>query len=186
MRCLCRRGTCSLLTSDRMNNSNLEPQRRAIDVEQRATRGRDNFLTGLNCAQSVVAAFADLLPDADLDTAMRMAASFGGGMGRLRLTCGAVSGLAMLAGLECGAATGDLDARARNYALVQQLAAEFKAENDSLLCAELLGLRSGQIDPPRPSERTTDYYRSRPCPVLIASACRIYARHLQSLKQTDG
>ncbi|MBR1726760.1 MAG: C_GCAxxG_C_C family protein [Muribaculaceae bacterium] len=157
-----------------------------VDVEERGERGRNNFLTGLNCAQSVVAAFADLFPDADLDTAMRMAASFGGGMGRLRLTCGAVSGLAMLAGLECGAATGDLDARARNYALVQQLAAEFKAENDSLICAELLGLRSGQIDPPRPSKRTTDYYRSRPCPVLIACACRIYARHRLSINSAEA
>ena len=153
-----------------------------IDVDERGERGRENFLTGLNCAQSVIAAFADQFPDADIDTAMRMAASFGGGMGRLRLTCGAVSGLAMLAGLECGAVTGDLDARARNYALVQQLAAAFKAENDSLICSELRGLRSGQIDPPRPSERTSDYYRSRPCPVLIATACRIYARHLLASK----
>lgn len=149
----------------------------AIDIEERGRKGRENFLSGLNCAQSVVATFADLFPDADIPTAMRMAASFGGGMGRLRLTCGAVSGLAMLAGLECGPTTGELDARARNYALVQQLAGQFKAENDSLLCAELLGLRSGQIDPPRPSERTTEYYRSRPCPELIACACRIYARY---------
>ena len=149
-----------------------------INPEDRAERGRNHFLSGLNCAQSVVAAFSDLFPDADIDTALRMAASFGGGMGRMRMTCGAVSGLAMLAGLERGSATGDQDARTRNYALVQELAAAFKAENDSLICAELLGLRSGQIDPPRPSERTAEYYRARPCPVLVACACRIYAQHL--------
>ncbi len=152
-----------------------------INIEERAERGRYHFLSGLNCAQSVVAAFRDLFPDADIDTALRMAASFGGGMGRMRMTCGAVSGLAMLAGLECGSAIGDQDARTRNYALVQELAAAFKAENDSLICAELLGLRSGQIDPPRPSERTAEYYRARPCPVLVACACRIYAQHLKSL-----
>lgn len=173
------------LCTDRNNkvmNAGIQQYPDGIDPEQRALMGRDNFMSGLNCAQSVVAAFADLFPDADLNTAMRMAASFGGGMGRLRLTCGAVSGLAMLAGLECGAATGDLDARARNYALVQQLAAEFRAENDSLICAELLGLRSGQAEPPRPSERTAEYYRTRPCPALIACACRIYARHLDNIQ----
>lgn len=156
-----------------------------INVEERAQQGRDHFLSGLNCAQSVVAAFSDLFPDADIDTALRMAASFGGGMGRMRMTCGAVSGLAMLAGLECGNADGDQQARAQNYALVQQLAAAFKEENDSLICAELLGLRSGQIDPPRPSERTAEYYRARPCPVLVASACRIYAQHL-SKREEEG
>ena len=168
-----------------MNNTDLE-QLKGINPDERAEQGRNHFLSGLNCAQSVVAAFSDLFPDADIDTALRMAASFGGGMGRMRMTCGAVSGLAMLAGLECGSATGDQDARTRNYALVQELAAAFKAENDSLICAELLGLRSGQIDPPRPSERTAAYYRARPCPVLVACACRIYAQHLAEVKVTDN
>lgn len=71
-----------------------------------------------------------------------------------------------------------MTARTANYALVQQLAAEFKAENDSLICAELLGLRSGQVEPPRPSERTAAYYKARPCPKMVECACRIYARHL--------
>ena len=156
----------------------------SIDIDQRGEQGRQNFLKGYNCTQSVVAAFADLFPECDQDTIMRIAASFGGGMGRLRLTCGAVTGLSMLAGLECGnPLPGDLDARARNYALVQELAAEFKEENDSLICADLLGLRAGTIEPPRPSERTTEYYKSRPCPRLIECACRIYARHLQEKAQ---
>lgn len=149
-----------------------------IDVEARAQAGRQHFLSGYNCAQSVVAAFADLFTD-DRDTLMRLAASFGGGMARLRLTCGAVTGMAMLAGLENGnPEPGNMEARTRNYALVQELAQEFKQENDSLVCRELLGLRSGQLEPPRPSERTTAYYRQRPCPRLIECACRIYARHL--------
>lgn len=153
----------------------------SLDVEARAQQGRENFLKGYNCAQSVVAAFSDLLDD-DRDTLLRLSASFGGGMGRLRMTCGAVSGMAMLAGLENGCATpaGNLDARAVNYALVQELAAEFKEENDSLVCARLLGLRSGKIESPRPGERTVEYYRNRPCPKLIECACRIYARHLNS------
>ncbi len=161
-------------------------QKQDINVDERGEAGRQNFLSGYNCAQSVIAAFADLHPDIPQDTLMRIAASFGGGTGRLRLTCGAVNALAMLAGLENGnPEPGNLDARARNYALVQQLAAKFKAENDSLICAELLGLRSGKIEPPRPGERTAEYYRSRPCPKLIECACRIYARHLLELHATN-
>jgi C_GCAxxG_C_C family probable redox protein len=157
-----------------------------IDIEERARLGEQNFLKGFNCAQSVVATFADLFPEADAEQLLKVAASFGGGMGRLRMTCGAVTGMFMLAGLENGSNTpGNLDARAKNYALVQELAAQFKQENDSLICAELLGLRSGQIEPPRPSERTTEYYRSRPCPKLVACACRIFARHLANKQQEE-
>jgi C_GCAxxG_C_C family probable redox protein len=157
-----------------------------IDIEERARLGEQNFLKGFNCAQSVVATFADLFPEADAEQLLKVAASFGGGMGRLRMTCGAVTGMFMLAGLENGSSTpGNLDARAKNYALVQELAAQFKQENDSLICAELLGLRSGQIEPPRPSERTTEYYRSRPCPKLVACACRIFARHLANKQQEE-
>ncbi len=149
------------------------------DIEVRAKAGRENFLKGYNCAQAVVATFADLYPEADVDALLRLSASFGGGMGRLRMTCGTVSGMMMLAGLDNGSPTpADMDARTRNYALVQELAAKFRAENDSLVCATLLGLRTGTIDPPRPSERTAEYYRERPCPRLVECACRIFAEYL--------
>ena len=71
-----------------------------------------------------------------------------------------------------------MEERTRNYALLQEWAAKFKEENDSLICASLLGMRTGKIEPPRPSERTTEYYRERPCPRLVECACRIYAHHL--------
>ena len=162
----------------------MRPDYSNLDVEARAEQAVNNFKSGYNCAQSVVAAFANLFPEVDTDQLLKVAASFGGGMGRLRMTCGAVTGMFMLAGLENGSSTpGNQETRAQNYALVQELAAEFKQENDSLICAELLGLRSGQIEPPRPSERTTEYYRSRPCPKLVACACRIFARHLANKQQ---
>ncbi len=154
---------------------------RESDIEARAKAGRENFLEGYNCAQAVVATFADLYPEADVEALLRLSASFGGGMGRLRMTCGTVSGMMMLAGLDNGTATpADMEARTRNYALVQELAAKFKAENDSLICATLLGLRTGTVEPPRPSERTAEYYRKRPCPRLVESACRIFAEYLAS------
>lgn len=148
------------------------------EIEARVARGVELFKSGYNCAQSVVGAFAELYGISH-DVAMRMSASFGGGMGRMRLTCGAASGMFMLAGLENGCAdTESPQKRAENYALVQELAEAFKQENGSLTCAELLGLRTGKTEPPVPSERTKEYYQKRPCAMMVESACRIFAKKI--------
>ena len=148
------------------------------DIEARVERGVELFKSGYNCAQAVVGAFADLY-DIPKDVALRMSASFGGGMGRMRLTCGAASGMFMLAGLENGCATTESpQKRAENYALVQELAAEFKEINGSLTCAELLGLRTGKSESPTPNARTQEYYKNRPCAMMVESACRIFAKKI--------
>ena len=148
------------------------------DIEARVKRGVELFKSGYNCAQAVVGAFADLY-GVPQDVALRMSASFGGGMGRMRLTCGAASGMFMLAGLENGCATTESpQKRAENYALVQELAAEFKEENGSLTCAELLGLRTGKTESPTPNSRTQEYYKNRPCAMMVESACRIFAKKI--------
>lgn len=149
-------------------------------AEQRAERARQCFLAGHNCPQSVVNAFDDVLEDngIDLATAVRLASPFGGGMGRMREVCGAVSGMLMILGLLEGyddpAAD---DAKARLYERVQELADEFRAENGSILCRELLGLSEGPSEP-TPSARTEAYYHSRPCAEYVASAARILAEHM--------
>lgn len=148
------------------------------DIEARVKRGVELFKSGYNCAQAVVGAFADLY-SVPQDVALRMSASFGGGMGRMRLTCGAASGMFLLAGLENGCATTESpQKRAENYALVQELAAEFKEENGSLTCAELLGLRTGKTESPTPNARTQEYYKNRPCAMMVESACRIFAKKI--------
>jgi C_GCAxxG_C_C family probable redox protein len=148
------------------------------DIEARVKRGVELFKSGYNCAQAVVGAFADLY-GVPQDVALRMSASFGGGMGRMRLTCGAASGMFLLAGLENGCATTESpQKRAENYALVQELAAEFKEENGSLTCAELLGLRTGKTESPTPNARTQEYYKNRPCAMMVESACRIFAKKI--------
>ena len=148
------------------------------DIEARVKRGVELFKSGYNCAQAVVGAFADLY-GVPKDVALRMSASFGGGMGRMRLTCGAASGMFLLAGLENGCATTESpQKRAENYALVQELAAEFKEENGSLTCAELLGLRTGKTESPTPNARTQEYYKNRPCAMMVESACRIFAKKI--------
>ena len=159
------------------------------------------FSQGYNCAQSVVAAWADRY-HIDHDTALRISASFGGGIGRMRLTCGAASGLFMLAGLETGSTDPkDREGKTRNYQVVQQLAEEFRKEMGSITCGELLGLNNpsktghdnssettmqpGTLSPV-PEPRTPEYYRKRPCKEIVGCASQIFARFLEQTKSTDN
>lgn len=155
------------------------------EIEARAVRAVDLFKQGFNCSQAVFASCADLFGINDEALALRLSASFGGGIGRMRMVCGAASGMFMLAGLEKGSATPhDNDGKMANYVRVQQLAADFKAKYGSLICAELLGLApKGQCEAkldldPRPAERTPEYYEKRPCGEMVGEAVRIFLRNL--------
>ena len=131
------------------------------------------FKEGYNCSQSVVAAFAEDY-GFTREQALKMSASFGGGIGRMRQTCGAACGMFMLAGLENGSATPhDAEGTKQNYSLVQELAADFKQENGSLICSELLGI-APKPQNPTPEARTEEYYQKRPCAEMVASAVRIF------------
>ena len=148
------------------------------EIESRAQKAQDLFKQGFNCSQAVFASCADLYGIHDEQLALRLAASFGGGTGRMRMTCGAANGMFMLAGLHNGSATPhDSEGKMANYAFVQQLAGEFKAKYGSLVCAELLGLAPKPQDP-KPEERTQQYYEKRPCVEMIAEAVRIYLRNI--------
>ena len=151
-----------------------------MDAAKRAELALENFHAGCNCAQSVVRAFDDVLEQQGIDpkTAARMAAPFGGGMGRLREECGAVSGMFLVLGLVEGYDDPEAYEEKKNlYEKVQQLASEFKDENGSLICRELLGLEAGPSEA-APEKRTEAYYGSRPCAGLCASAARILETHL--------
>lgn len=151
-----------------------------VDVEQRTTRGVELFESGYNCSQSVVLAFADVYGLTD-ELAARVAASFGGGMGRMRLTCGAVTGMFILVGLELGAdAHLDPKKKANNYKQVQLLNQQFQDINGSTICAELLGSCKEREITYIPAARTEEYYRKRPCALMVATACRLYAQWLNT------
>jgi len=150
------------------------------ELEERVNRAVDNFMQGYGCCQSVVAAFADIY-GLDDTMAKRIAAGFGGGVGRLRMMCGAVSGIVLLVGLDCGQTEGsDRMGKSACYKVVQELLAKSKADNGSLICAELLGLKgpmpAGQYVA---SERTAEYYKERPCAAKVESAARIFAQYLE-------
>lgn len=140
------------------------------------------FKEGYNCSQSVVAAFADLYGFSE-EQAFKMAASFGGGIGRMRQTCGAACGMFLLAGLETGATDGaDREGKGYNYKVVQDLAAQFKEINGSMICGELLGLTSKDKVSSQPEERTDTYYKKRPCSAMVETGARLFADFLEKRK----
>lgn len=140
------------------------------------------FLEGYNCAQAVALAFKDEL-NMDDDDIARLTASFGGGMGRMREVCGTVSGMLLVAGYLYGYDDPkDFNGKKEHYELVQQLAAEFKEMNGSIVCRELLGL-GGKSDGVTPEKRTEQYYKKRPCADLVADAAGILERYIISRQQ---
>lgn len=154
-----------------------------METKDRIEKAVELFKSGYNCSQSVVGAFADMYGFTE-EQAFRMSASFGGGIGRMRQTCGAACGMFLLAGLEKGAVEGkDREGKAANYALVQDLAAEFKKRNGSLICAELLGLRKPEGSSV-PEARTEQYYAKRPCARMVEVAAQIWTEYLEKRPQS--
>ena len=125
------------------------------------------FLSGYNCAQAVAVAFCDVTGLEEKFTA-KMVSSFGGGMGRLREVCGAVSGMFFVLSYLYGYDTpGDDDRKKELYTQVQELAAGFRAECGSIVCREIL---KNPPSDPTPSPRTAEYYAQRPCARMVKTA----------------
>lgn len=155
-------------------------------MEERIEKAVELFKEGYNCSQSVVAAFADLYGFTP-EQALKVSASFGGGIGRMRQTCGAACGLFMLAGLETGCTEGkNREGKEANYKVVQELAEEFRKRNGSLICAELLGLSKTAPTPATPEARTAEYYKKRPCVKMVEEAARIWCEYLSTNSNKKG
>lgn len=151
---------------------------------ERGKLAERNFKDGCNCTQAVLLAFSDRT-GLDAETAMRIASGFGGGMARMREVCGAVSGMFMAAGLILGDdGVPSHEHKRALYAQLQALAAQFRAENGSLLCRELL---SGTRTAPGgvPEERTEQYYRKRPCAELCRCAAELLEQYLQATEKRE-
>lgn len=151
-------------------------------------KAKELFLEGYNCSQAVFVAYAERY-GLDKELALKVSASFGGGMGRMREICGAVSGMFMVAGMETGQTKPrDPVAKQANYEMVQRLAKRYKEEYGSIVCRELLGLvpmpgrekadtdaglKAAEFTDTKPEERTEEYYKKRPCLEQIQKACDI-------------
>lgn len=148
-------------------------------AEAKGGLARQNFESGCNCCQAVLLAFA---PECGLDreTALRLASSFGGGFGRMRELCGAVSGAGMVLGLLRGYT--DLSGKEEkqgHYEVIQTLCSRFTQEQGHLRCGDLLEKLAGEPGP-EPGDRTPEYYKARPCGRLVACAARLAAEALEA------
>ena len=158
-------------------------------MKDHAIRAVELFFEGFNCAQSVLGAFAED-PDVglgmDFQTAVRAASGLGGGLSRQRELCGAINGMCIAAGLLFGYDQAcDTEGKKRLYADIQRLCAEFRTENSSIVCRDLLGARKGQDAAPTPDARTAEYYRSRPCAKMIHDAAQVLDREIARRMQED-
>ena len=139
-------------------------------MSEKAQRAKSLFLEGYNCAQAVAGAFAPEM-GLSVDAAARLASGFGGGMGRMREVCGAVSGMTLAA----SALRGYNDPKAGpektdTYAMIQELAGRFRAENGSIICREIL---DNPPSDPNPTPRTAEFYKTRPCAHMVMTAAGI-------------
>ncbi len=138
--------------------------------------GENYFKQGYNCSQSVVLTFIDEI-GLDKEKALMISSSFGGGMGRQREVCGAVSGMLIVLGAIKGYYKVDNHTeKAEYYALIQNLCNKFKEINGSIICRELLGLSAPSN--PTPEKRTDAYYKKRPCASLVGDAVEILENYL--------
>jgi C_GCAxxG_C_C family probable redox protein len=131
------------------------------------------FTSGLNCAQAVVLAFKEEM-GLDEDKLKKLSIAFGGGLGRQRLTCGAVSGMSMVLGTLLSDGVDKLSI----YSIIQSACKEFKEQTGSIICAELLDGVTAKDTSPTPEERTTAYYKKRPCVELVKIATEITEKYL--------
>lgn len=151
-----------------------------VNPKERAERARELFHEGYNCCQSVLLAYADVY-GLEEELAKKMSCSFGGGMGRMREVCGTCSAMFMLAGMELPSTIpGDTTSKMENYALVQELAENFKKETGSIICRDMLKLNGNTHEGPIPEPRTGEYYKKRPCSELVYLAAEIYGNTINN------
>jgi C_GCAxxG_C_C family probable redox protein len=136
-------------------------------------KARELFKSGYNCSQAVALAFCE---ETGLDEKLteKLTIGFGGGIGRMREVCGAVSGMTFVI-----SAIYDED-KSSIYSRVQEVANKFREQNGSIVCRELLGLSSNNIPSPTPEKRTNEYYKKRPCSEIVACAADILDEYLRS------
>jgi C_GCAxxG_C_C family probable redox protein len=145
-------------------------------------QAKELFESGAQCAQAALGALCDVTR-LSLDDALALSASFGGGIGRMREVCGALSGILMAIGLHFGRySLGDEQTAAnkdRHYRLTQYASAQFKRKVGSIFCYQLLDLpHAAQVPVSRP--RTADFYQSRPCLGIILAAVQVFDELLEA------
>lgn len=170
---------CSIALPMNFKYNKIKKMKKVIIMNRHDDKARELFKQGYNCSQAVVLSFADELP-IDFDSLVKISASFGGGIGRMREICGAFSGVCMVIGmLLSNADTNKPDKKKEHYEIVQAFAEEFKKRNGSYRCYELLGIDLKKEDP-TPEPRTPKYYAKRPCPEIIVEAVKMIDDYIEN------
>ncbi len=145
----------------------------------RAERAKEYFLSGYACSQAVTLAFSDVM-GLDEATIAKIMLPYGGGLSRLRLTCGTVSGMAAVVGMVFAESENTPENKKQTYAITQELCAKFKEKMGSLVCAELLTQMKVPVEIGGEAEaRTEQYYRKRACGDIAALAAQILEDYLK-------
>lgn len=144
----------------------------------RAEKAKEYFYQGYACSQAVVLAFTDVVKT-DEETLKKMSLPFGGGIGRMRLTCGAFSGMLMIISLIFSNYEDVEENKIKTYEIVQELAKRFEQANQTLSCEGLLEIARIEVDKGgNPEHRTDEYYKKRPCGNIVYSAANILEQYL--------
>lgn len=147
-------------------------------MSERIEKARELFVNGYNCSQSVVGAYSDLF-GMEPEAAMKFAEGLGGGMGRMRLTCGAVAAMSLLTGLKMSSGKpGNQQERAKIYETVRSMADEFTQKNGTIICGELLDPETIKDKSSVPEARTEQYYKKRPCADCVTDCAEIIEKYL--------
>lgn len=149
-------------------------------------RAGELFLEGFNCSQSVFTAFCHRF-GMDEETAKKVSAGLGGGVGRMREVCGAVSGAAMVLGSVASAASGDdAEGKAKNYELVREFSERFKERHGgTVICREMLKLDIPMENTAIPENRTAEYYKNRPCLKAVEDAAEILCQIIKEYEKGE-
>ena len=146
----------------------------------RAEQAKQYFIEGYNCSQAVALAFSDLTSLTE-EQLKKLTIAFGGGFGRQRLVCGAVSGLTVLCGLLFSDGSGSAEDKMKIYAIEQELCLEFKKQMGSLICADLLTGANLSFEVGGQAEtRSPEYYKKRPCSEIVYTAAKIVEDYMNS------
>ena len=145
----------------------------------RADEARKLFKEGYACSQAVSMAFSDVV-NINKEVLSKISLPFGGGLGRLRLTCGAVSGMAMILGLVFTDTTNEKESKLKVYEITRELVSRFEKQNGSIICKDLLEGSNLKVEVAgKPEERTNEYYQKRPCDELVYDAAKILEDYLK-------
>ncbi len=137
------------------------------------------FLKGYSCSQAIILSFKDYVKNIDEKTLLKISSPLGGGLGRLRQTCGAFSTACLVLGYLYGNDSNDIKKKEEIYKRVHELAESFKKEFGTISCKEILNFKDDKTSYV-PDKRTTEYYKTRPCKYVIGYTAKILEEYIKS------